>query len=255
MMVSGIMTPKGAEDFVAPGVAQGRRSRRRSRATAWRSTPRTCKQGDLDTFRADAFDLQRVQTEEALHLLAARRLGPLLGDVPHARQAAALLLALHGSRASGVSRARARTSTRSATSTSRSTRRSPATSRRCRRGRRRAPLRPRLGAAAHVLLRHELARRRRASSRCRARARPGAASARSGVDAKALVAAPAARRASAGCRGSCRAGVKAPGPAGAHLLQQDRGAHRLEPHACLLPVGAGQRALDQPAGSRARRAS
>jgi predicted AlkP superfamily phosphohydrolase/phosphomutase len=27
------------------------------------------RQGDLDTFRADAFDLQRVQTEEALYLL------------------------------------------------------------------------------------------------------------------------------------------------------------------------------------------
>ena len=63
------MTPKGAEDFVAPAGAQGDaggahpglppRGRRRA----------PLKRGDLETFRRDAFDLQRVQTEEALHLL------------------------------------------------------------------------------------------------------------------------------------------------------------------------------------------
>lgn len=68
VMVSGIMTPKGAEDFVAPASLK---------ATLEAQIPRyrmevdaeNLRQGDLDTFRADAFDLQRVQTEEALHLL------------------------------------------------------------------------------------------------------------------------------------------------------------------------------------------
>jgi len=68
VMVSGIMAPKGAEDFVAPAAVK---------ATLEAQIPRyrmevdaeNLRQGDLDTFRADAFDLQRVQTEEALYLL------------------------------------------------------------------------------------------------------------------------------------------------------------------------------------------
>ena len=68
VMVSGIMTPKGTEDFVAPASVK---------ATLEAQIPRyrmevdaeNLRQGDLDTFRADAFDLQRVQTEEALYLL------------------------------------------------------------------------------------------------------------------------------------------------------------------------------------------
>jgi predicted AlkP superfamily phosphohydrolase/phosphomutase len=68
VMVSGIMTPKGAENFVAPASLK---------ATLEAQIPRyrmevdaeNLRAGDLDTFRADAFDLQRVQTEEALHLL------------------------------------------------------------------------------------------------------------------------------------------------------------------------------------------
>jgi predicted AlkP superfamily phosphohydrolase/phosphomutase len=68
VMVSGIMTPKGTEDFVAPAALK---------STLEAQIPRyrmevdaeNLRQGDLDTFRADAFDLQRVQTEEALHLL------------------------------------------------------------------------------------------------------------------------------------------------------------------------------------------
>jgi predicted AlkP superfamily phosphohydrolase/phosphomutase len=69
VMVSGIMTPKGTEDFVAPAslksTLEARIPRYRMEVDA-----ENLKQGDLDTFRADAFDLQRVQTEEALHLLA-----------------------------------------------------------------------------------------------------------------------------------------------------------------------------------------
>jgi predicted AlkP superfamily phosphohydrolase/phosphomutase len=68
VMVSGIMTPKGTEDFVAPAALK---------STLEATIPRyrmevdaeNLRQGDLDTFRADAFDLQRVQTEEALHCL------------------------------------------------------------------------------------------------------------------------------------------------------------------------------------------
>jgi predicted AlkP superfamily phosphohydrolase/phosphomutase len=68
VMVSGIMTPKGAEDFVAPAsiksTLEAHIPRYRMEVDA-----ENLRQGDLDTFRADAFDLQRVQTEEALHLL------------------------------------------------------------------------------------------------------------------------------------------------------------------------------------------
>ena len=68
MMVSGIMTPKGTEDFVAPAAlevdARAQIPRYRMEVGA-----ENLRQGDLDTFRADAFDLQRVQTEEALYLL------------------------------------------------------------------------------------------------------------------------------------------------------------------------------------------
>ena len=68
VMVSGIMTPKGTEDFVAPASIKSQLEatipRYRMEVDA-----ENLRQGDLDTFRADAFDLQRVQTEEALYLL------------------------------------------------------------------------------------------------------------------------------------------------------------------------------------------
>jgi len=68
VMVGGIMTPKGAEDFVAPrelkAVFEERIPGYRMDvdATALRA-------GDLDAFRDDAFDLQRIQTAEALYCL------------------------------------------------------------------------------------------------------------------------------------------------------------------------------------------
>lgn len=68
VMVSGIMTPKGTEDFVAPAalkpVLEAHIPGYRMEVDA-----ENLRQGDLDTFRADAFDLQRVQAEEALYLL------------------------------------------------------------------------------------------------------------------------------------------------------------------------------------------
>src|SRR5262249_33026801 len=68
VMISGIMTPKGAEDFVAPAALKdtlaGRIAGYRMEVDA---SP--LKRGDLETFRRDAFDLQRVQTEEALYLM------------------------------------------------------------------------------------------------------------------------------------------------------------------------------------------
>jgi predicted AlkP superfamily phosphohydrolase/phosphomutase len=69
VMVSGIMTPKGTEDFVAPAALK---AELQAHVPGYRMEvdAENLKQGDLDTFRQDAFDLQRVQTEEALHLLA-----------------------------------------------------------------------------------------------------------------------------------------------------------------------------------------
>ncbi|HJW70882.1 MAG TPA: alkaline phosphatase family protein [Candidatus Binatia bacterium] len=68
VMISGIMTPKGAEDFVAPASLKETLA---ARIAGYRmevdASP--LKRGDLDTFRRDAFDLQRVQTEEALYLM------------------------------------------------------------------------------------------------------------------------------------------------------------------------------------------
>jgi predicted AlkP superfamily phosphohydrolase/phosphomutase len=68
VMVSGIMTPKGSEDFVAPAALKAALA---AHVPGYRMEvdAEKLKQGDLDTFRADAFDLQRVQTEEALYLL------------------------------------------------------------------------------------------------------------------------------------------------------------------------------------------
>jgi predicted AlkP superfamily phosphohydrolase/phosphomutase len=68
VMVSGIMTPKGTEDFVAPASIK---SELEANIPRYRMEvdAENLRQGDLDTFRADAFDLQRVQTEEALYLL------------------------------------------------------------------------------------------------------------------------------------------------------------------------------------------
>jgi len=69
VMVSGIMTPKGTEDFVAPAALKARLEAQIPRYRM-EVDAENLRQGDLDTFRADAFDLQRVQTEEALYLLA-----------------------------------------------------------------------------------------------------------------------------------------------------------------------------------------
>ncbi len=68
VMISGIMTPKGAEDFVAPPELKATLA---ARIPGYRlevdADP--LKRGQLDAFRDDAFDLQRVQTEEANYLL------------------------------------------------------------------------------------------------------------------------------------------------------------------------------------------
>jgi predicted AlkP superfamily phosphohydrolase/phosphomutase len=68
VMISGIMTPKGAEDFVAPAELKAELA---ARIPGYRlevdADP--LRRGDLEAFKQDAFDLQRVQTEEALHLL------------------------------------------------------------------------------------------------------------------------------------------------------------------------------------------
>jgi predicted AlkP superfamily phosphohydrolase/phosphomutase len=70
VMISGIMTPKGAEDFVSPPELKAELAARipgyRLEVDAAALT-----RGDLDAFRGDAFDLQRVQTEEVLHLLGS----------------------------------------------------------------------------------------------------------------------------------------------------------------------------------------
>ncbi len=68
VMVSGIMTPKGTEDFVAPAALKAELE---AAIPGYRMEvdASSLKKGDLDAFRDDAFDLQRVQTEEALHLL------------------------------------------------------------------------------------------------------------------------------------------------------------------------------------------
>ena len=69
VMISGIMTPKGAEDFVAPAALKAVLA---SRIPGYRMEvdASVLKKGDLRAFRRDAFDLQRVQTEEALYLMA-----------------------------------------------------------------------------------------------------------------------------------------------------------------------------------------
>jgi len=68
VMISGIMTPKGAEDFVAPPALKAELE---AVIPGYRlevdATP--LKRGELETFSRDAFDLQRVQTAEVLHLL------------------------------------------------------------------------------------------------------------------------------------------------------------------------------------------
>src|SRR5262249_47344004 len=68
VMISGIMTPKGADDFVAPAALKDALA---ARIAGYRMEVDAgpLKRGDLDTFRRDAFDLQRVQTEEALYLI------------------------------------------------------------------------------------------------------------------------------------------------------------------------------------------
>ncbi len=68
VMISGIMTPAGAEDFVAPAALKETLA---ARIPGYRLEvdPEPLKHGDLETFRRDAFDLQRVQTEETHYLL------------------------------------------------------------------------------------------------------------------------------------------------------------------------------------------
>jgi predicted AlkP superfamily phosphohydrolase/phosphomutase len=68
VMVSGIMAPKGAEDFVAPAALKDTLTRTIA-GYRMEVDAEALKGGDLEAFRRDAFDLQRVQTEEALHLL------------------------------------------------------------------------------------------------------------------------------------------------------------------------------------------
>src|SRR5712691_7743245 len=67
-MISGIMTPKGAEDFVAPPALKETLA---ARIPGYRLEvdAEPLKRGELEAFREDAFDLQRVQTEEANYLL------------------------------------------------------------------------------------------------------------------------------------------------------------------------------------------
>lgn len=68
VMVGGIMTPKGADDFVAPTALKAALE---ARIPGYRMDVDTTalKAGDLDAFRDDAFDLQRIQTAEALYCL------------------------------------------------------------------------------------------------------------------------------------------------------------------------------------------
>jgi predicted AlkP superfamily phosphohydrolase/phosphomutase len=68
VVISGIMTPKGAEDFVAPPALKAELA---AAIPGYRlevdASP--LKRGDLDAFRRDAFDVHRVQAAEVLHLL------------------------------------------------------------------------------------------------------------------------------------------------------------------------------------------
>jgi predicted AlkP superfamily phosphohydrolase/phosphomutase len=68
VMISGIMTPKDAPDFVAPATLKAELE---ARIPGYRLEvdADALRRGDLETFAQDAFDLHRVQTEEALHLL------------------------------------------------------------------------------------------------------------------------------------------------------------------------------------------
>jgi predicted AlkP superfamily phosphohydrolase/phosphomutase len=68
VMISGIMTPGGAEDFVHPPALKDTLA---ARIPGYRLDvdASLLKRGDLEAFRRDAFELQRVQTEEANHLL------------------------------------------------------------------------------------------------------------------------------------------------------------------------------------------
>ncbi len=68
VMISGIMTPKGAEDFVAPAALKETLA---AAIPGYRLEVDAdlLKRGQLDAFRQDAFDLQRVQTAEVHHLL------------------------------------------------------------------------------------------------------------------------------------------------------------------------------------------
>lgn len=67
-VVSGIMTPKGVEDYTFPAEL---RAELATHVPGYRFDvdADAIKVGDLRAFRDDAFDLQRVQTAETLHLL------------------------------------------------------------------------------------------------------------------------------------------------------------------------------------------
>ena len=71
VMISGIMTPKGAEDFVAPAELKAELA---ARIPGYRMEvdESALRRHQLEAFRNDAFDLQRVQTEEVLYLLATQ---------------------------------------------------------------------------------------------------------------------------------------------------------------------------------------
>ena len=250
MMISGIMTPKGAEDFVAPAALKDMLAARIP-ATAWRSTPSLLKRGDLETFRRDAFDLQRVQTEEALLPDGAMSDWDLFWVMSHTLDKLQHFFWRYMDPEHpaypGHGDVRAR---------------DPRLPRGVRRGARAhhrrgaardaggAPLGSRLGAAAHVLLHHELAVRRRLPRLARRQRDPtrsrGDGRRRQGARPRPAERGPRLGAAARAARSEAR---RAPG---AHLLQQGRGSHRLEPHACVLSVGTGERALDQPAWPRAR---
>ncbi len=68
VMISGIMTPKGAEDVVFPPELK---ATLQAKIPGWRIDvdESALRRGDIEGFRRDAFDLQRVQPEEVVHCL------------------------------------------------------------------------------------------------------------------------------------------------------------------------------------------
>ena len=243
-MISGIMTPKGAEDFVAPAALKETLA---ARIAGYRmevdASP--LKRGDLETFRRDAFDLQRVQTEEALYLMQhedwdlfwvmTHTLDKLQhffwrymdadhpaypGPGPFQHVIRDFHVAFDQSLARFIEAAPPGTPV--------------------------VLLSDHGSAPLHtLLLRDELARRRRVS--CSERRQRHASQPRRGRGRRPR------RRAGVAARGS-RLGTahgparaQARGAAGPHVVRQGGGADRLEPDPRLLPLGSRERALGQPA--------